>query len=290
MNSYIIATDSNVDLPNSLANELELAVIPMQFSMDGKDYTNYLDHREMSAKAFYDGLREGKTATTMLINQTAFLAFFEPILQTGSDILYLCFSSGLSGSCEQAELAAQTLCSQYPERTIKVIDTRCASMGEGLLVYLAANAKEQGQTLEQAAKTVEGLIPQLCQWFTVDDLGHLKRGGRISGATAMLGTMLGIKPILHVDDHGKLVQRFKARGRAKALEALLNQMRETVIDPKNQTVFISHGDAREDAEQLADMIKQRLGVKDIRIGVIGPVIGAHAGPGTIALFFVGKHR
>jgi DegV family protein with EDD domain len=214
----------------------------------------------------------------------------EPLLQAGKDVLVLAFSSGLSTTYNSAVIAAEDLKERYPDRKVYVVDTLCASMGQGLLVYLTAQQKADGKTIEEARDFAEESKRRLCHWFTVDDLNHLKRGGRISAATALVGTMLSIKPVLHVDDEGHLISMGKARGRQASLKALVDKMEETAIDPGSQTVFISHGDCLRDAETVAAMVKERFGVQNVVISYVGPVIGSHSGPGTMALFFLGRQR
>ena len=212
------------------------------------------------------------------------------ILQSGKDILCIAFSSALSTTYQSAVIAAEELQSEFPDAQIRVVDSLCASLGQGLLVYLCAREKEAGKTLEEVHAFAEETKGRVCHWFTVDDLNHLKRGGRISAATALFGTMLAIKPVMHVDDEGRLIPVGKARGRKASLMALVDHMEETAIDPKNQTVFISHGDCVEDARFVADEVRRRFGTEDIRINYVGPVIGNHSGPGTLALFFLGSKR
>ena len=213
-----------------------------------------------------------------------------PILAGGRDILCLCFSSALSTTYQSACIAAQTLSEEVSEGTVRVVDTLCASLGQGLLVYLCAQEKRRGASLEELTAYAETTRGKVCHWFTVDDLNHLKRGGRVSATAALFGTMLSIKPVLHVDDAGRLIPVSKTRGRKASLLALVDHMAQTAVDPANQTVFISHGDCLADAEFVADAIRTRLGVTDIRINYVGPVIGNHSGPGTVALFFLGSGR
>lgn len=289
MNSYVVITDSAVDISEEMAHELDLQVIPLSFTIEGKSYQNYLDEREMSTKEFYQKMREGKTATTAQINTAKFIDIFTPILETGKDLLYIAFSSGLSGTYNASRLAAEELRLKYPDRKIITVDSLAASMGQGLLVYHAVQQKRAGRSIEEVAKWVEDNRNLLCHWFTVDDLNHLKRGGRISSAAALFGTVLGIKPVLHVDNEGHLIPVAKVRGRRASLDALISHMKETITQPQDQVVFISHGDSPEDAGYVADQCKL-FGVKDVVVHEIGPVIGAHSGPGTIALFFLGTHK
>ena len=288
MSDFTIVTDSSADLPAGLVQELGVEVIPLAFTIQGKTYRNYPDDREMDPKAFYQMLRSGEVATTSAANAFEFTSTVEPILQAGRDVLILAFSSGLSTTCQSAQLAAQELSEKYPERKVYVVDTLAASLGQGLLVWLAAQEKNEGRDIEEVREWVEENKLRLCHWFTVDDLHFLKRGGRISAATAVVGSMLSIKPVLHVDDEGHLINVGKASGRAASLTALVDKMEETAIDV--DTVFISHGDCLADAEKVKAMVEERFGTQKVVINHIGPVIGAHSGPGTLALFFLGTQR
>ena len=288
MSDFTIVTDSSADLPAGLVQELGVEVIPLAFTIQGKTYRNYPDDREMDPKAFYQMFRSGEVATTSAANAFEFTSTVEPILQAGRDVLILAFSSGLSTTCQSAQLAAQELSEKYPERKVYVVDTLAASLGQGLLVWLAAQEKNEGRDIEEVREWVEENKLRLCHWFTVDDLHFLKRGGRISAATAVVGSMLSIKPVLHVDDEGHLINVGKARGRAASLTALVDKMEETAIDV--DTVFISHGDWLADAEKVKAMVEERFGTQKVVINHIGPVIGAHSGPGTLALFFLGTQR
>lgn len=290
MQTYVIMTDSTTDITKDMVDELELVIMPLQVTIDGESYYNYLDERGLDIKKFYSLIRAGKIATTNQVNVGAFSESFEEILKSGKDILYIAFSSGLSGTYNSAKIAADELSGKYPERKIIIIDSLSASMGEGLLVYYAAMKKRDGMSIDEVADWIEKNKLHLCHWFTVDDLFHLKNGGRVSATAAVFGTMLNIKPVLHVDDEGHLIPVKKVRGRKQSLEALVEKMQETCIDPENNVVFISHGDCQEDAELVASLIKSKMNVKDIKINTIGPVIGSHAGPGTIALFFMGDKR
>jgi len=290
MNDYVIITDSCCDLPAKLADELELTVIPLSVLLNGKEYLNYLDEREIKASEFYDLIRAGHQAKTSAVNSDTFMKVFESVLAQGKDILSISFSSALSATYQFSTIAASELADRYPDRRIVTVDSLCASLGQGLLLKLAVEQKRLGKSLDEVKAFVEETKKRVCHWFTVDDLGHLRRGGRISRTTAMLGTVLHIKPILHCDADGKLTAYSKARGRKKALEELVNRMEETVIEPENQTVFISHGDCLEDAEFVARLVRSRMEIRDIVINTVGPVIGAHSGPGTVALFFIGSAR
>ena len=287
---YKIITDSTIDMDHKMIEELGLTVVPLRFTIDGKTYKDKADLSDMPTETFYAKLREGKMSTTSQINADEFTRVFEPVLQGGEDVLYIAFSSGLSGTCQSAFIARDELKEKYPERKIYVFDSLCASLGEGLLVYHAAMLKRAGTDIDSLYKWLGENVLKLCHWFTVDDLNHLKRGGRVSAAAAFLGTMLSIKPVLHVDDEGRLIPMEKAKGRAKSIRALLEHMKATAIEPEKQVIFISHGDAPEEAEGLAQMVRDTFGCKEVRVGNIGPVIGAHSGPGTVALFFVGSPR
>ena len=289
MAEYVLFTESTADLTAELVQQLGVEVLPMLFSLDGKEYNNYPDNRELDPHDFYDALRAGGMSTTSQINQATFEDAFTPVLEAGKDILYLAFSSGLSGTYHSACLAAEELREKYPERTVRVIDTLQASMGEGLAVYYAATLKNEGKSLEEVASWFEANKMRVCAWFTVDDLMFLKRGGRLSGAAAVAGTLLGIKPVLHVDPTGHLVAMEKVRGRKASLDALVKHYRDGAFAHESQTVFISHGDCYADCKYVADKIAA-IGAKRIEINNIGPVIGAHSGPGTVALFFTGNDR
>lgn len=289
MAEYVIFTDSTTDLTPELVAEMDVQVLPMRFMLDGKEYRNYPDNRELSPKEFYDKLRAGSMSTTSQINSVAFIEAFTPVLEAGKDILYVAFSSGLSGTYQSACLAAEDLREQFPERTIECVDTLQASMGEGLVAYTAAMLKKDGMSLAELAAWLRENVQRFCAWFTVDDLMFLKRGGRLSGVAAVAGTLLGIKPVLHVDPDGHLIAMEKVRGRKASLDGLVRHFETSAENHADQTVFISHGDCLEDCQYVADKIKA-FGVKRICIGTIGPVIGAHSGPGTVALFFTGSPR
>ena len=290
MGAYQIITDSTADLTPELVRELDVQVIPLCYMMEGRAYHNIPGGGELTEEEFYAKLRAGTMSTTTQINSEEFLRVFTPLLEAGLDVLYIAFSSGLSGTCQSALLAREELRRRFPERRLEVFDSLCASMGEGLLVYHAAKLRQEGRDMDQVLAWLKENVLRLCHWFTVDDLNHLKRGGRVSTATALVGTMLGIKPVLHVDNEGHLISVSKVRGRRQSLEALVSRMEETAVNPAEQTVFISHGDCLEDAQFVAQQVREKLGVTQIQIGYIGPVIGAHSGPGTVALFFLGKER
>ena len=290
MASYVIVTDSSADLSAQMAEKAGVQVLPLRFTVEGQTYYNWPDNREMDPKVFYRMLREGEVATTAAVNISQYLDMLEPILQSGTDVLVLSFSSGLSATYDSSRLAAEELREKYPQRKIFAVDTLCASLGQGLLVWHAAQLKDQGKSIEEVRDWVEENKLHLCHQFTVDDLHFLKRGGRISATTAVVGTMLKIKPVLHVDDEGHLINVGKARGRKASMKALADKAAETGVDLSSQVVFISHGDCLEDAQWLAQEVRDRFHPVDVVISDIGPVIGAHAGPGTLALYFMASHR
>ena len=290
MNNYTIITDSSCDLPDSLVKELELEVLPLAFIMDGKTYRNYPDNREMAPKDFYNKQREGSMATTNAVNVGEAADAMEAVLKRGEDVLVLAFSSGLSTTCNSFQIAAGDLAEQYPDRKVYVVDTLCASLGQGMFVYQAAKLRQAGKSMEEVRDWAEQNKLRQCHWFTVNDLFFLKKGGRVSAATAVVGTMLQIKPVMHVDNEGHLIKVDTARGRKASLNALVDKVGELADNPAAQTMFISNSDCQEDAQYVADQIKARYGTEEIIINSIGPVIGAHTGPGCVALFFTGKHR
>jgi len=290
MSEYVLITDSSADLSQEMVQELGVTVLPLSFTIQGKTYRNYPDNREMDLPLFYDMLRAGELATTSAVNVAEYTQAVEPILQEGKDVLILAFSSGLSSTYQASVLAAGELREKYPDRKIYTVDTLCASLGQGLLVYLAAQEQRKGKSIEEVRDWAESTKLNLCHQFTVDDLHFLKRGGRISATTAVVGSMLQIKPVLHVDNEGHLINIGKARGRQASLKALVDKMEKTVTEEGRKTVFISHGDCRKDAVTVADMVRERFGTQDIRINFVGPVIGAHSGPGTLALFYLGTER
>ena len=290
MSDFVILTDSSADLPPDLVRQINVQVLPLSFILADHTYYNYPDNRDMDPHVFYDRLRGGEMATTNAVNVAQYTEALEPLLQAGKDVLILAFSSGLSATYNASRLAVEELSAQYPDRRLYTVDTLCASLGQGLLVWYAARQRDRGHSIEEVRDWVEEHKLNLCHQFTVDDLYFLKRGGRISAATAMVGSMLHIKPVLHVDGEGHLINIGKARGRQASLKALVDRMEETAIDPGSLTVFISHGDCLEEAQAVADMVKKRFGVVDVVINYVGPVIGAHSGPGTVALFYMGTDR
>ncbi len=290
MREYAILTDSSADLTPQQYEEYEVACLPLRFTMEGVTYENLPDWSNISQNDFYNKLRSGVMSVTSQLNIHDFYAPFRKVLDAGKDLVFIGFSSGLSGSVNSARLAAKELREEYPEAHIAVVDTLSASLGQGLLVHLAVQKKREGMSADDLVQWLLANHLNVAHWFTVDDLGFLKRGGRISAATAMLGTMLNIKPVLHMDNEGHLVAMDKVRGRRQSMDELIKRMETSAIQPSEQTVFISHGDCLEDAQYVADRVKEKFGVQEVIINHVGPVIGSHAGPGTLALFFMATER
>lgn len=285
--SYQIITDSCCDFTKEMYEKLGLAVVPLMVNFRGQTYP---DRNDESLKDMYAGLRAGEVATTSAANPGQWQELMEPYLQKGEDLLVLAFSSGLSTTYQSASMAADELRTMYPDRTISVVDSLCASLGEGLLAYYACKKRDEGMPLRELTQWLLDNRLHLCHWFTVDDLMYLKRGGRVSAATAIVGTMLSIKPVLHVDDEGHLINVGKARGRKASIQAMAKKVAELGAGFDNSTMFISHGDCPEDAEYLAALLKEQYGTREVYINYVGAVIGSHSGPGTLALFFMGEHR
>lgn len=288
--NYEIVTDSCANLPDRIIDQFGIPVVSLTFHMGGIDYPSYVKGQLNDFGKLYENMRKGETITTSQVSEKACRDVFEKILREGKDLLYIGFSSALSGTYGVASMVIQELSEAYPERIIVPIDSLCASMGQGLLVYGALLQKQKGSSLDDLVDWVLDNRLKVCHWFTVDDLKYLKRGGRISPATALVGSLLGIKPIMHVDDEGRLIAVGKVRGRRQAVEALAEEMKKTALTPSGQTVFISHADCLQDVRTLEKILRDTLGVKEIVIGDVDPVIGAHSGPGTLALFFLGSHR
>ena len=289
MSEYVITTDNNSDLPEKYFKDHGVGCMYLSYSLDGKNYTheNFLPEHE-----FYEAMRNGSMPTTAQVNPENAKTLLEPYLKEGKDILHIAFSSGLSGTYNSSRIAAEELMEEYPDRRIIVVDSLSASLGQGLLVWLAQQKKELGQTLEDVADWVEKNKLKMVHLFTVDDLNHLYRGGRVSRTTAIVGSMLNIKPVLHVDNEGKLTAIGKVRGRKKALQELVKLMDEKIgsFGADCDTIFISHGDCEQDAQYVAAKVKEKYNIKNIIINQVGATIGAHSGPGTMALFFVGDVR
>ncbi len=287
MANYQIITDSACDLPQAVLEKLQVNTVPLHVLFRGENRTDSVD---AGLKEIYAGLRAGEKTSTSAVNPEGWAAVIEPALAAGQDALVLAFSSGLSTTYQSAVIAAGELMERYPDRKVRVVDTLCAALGQGLLVHYTCQKRDEGLSLEELTDWVENHKLHICHWVTVDDLMYLKRGGRINAATAVVGTMLQIKPIIHVDDEGHLINVGKARGRKAAMAHLVKQMQELGEGYDNSTVFICHGDCLEEANQLKEMALQSEGVKEVFVGNLGAVIGSHAGPGTLALFFLGKHR
>ena len=286
---FKIITDSGTDLPVGYYEENHVACMNLSYIVDGETYGQ---GKELPWKEFYEMMRQGKMPTTSQINPEDARIHFEKALETDKEILCLVFSSGLSGTYNNICIAAGELMEEHPDCKIVVIDTLCASMGQGLMVHKAVELRDAGKTIDETAAWVNAQVPNLVHMVTVDDLFHLHRGGRVSKASAVAGTLIGIKPVIHVDDEGHLIVIDKVRGRKKSLMKLVDAMEEKTkgYPEENDIIFITHGDDFEAAEFVKDMIKERFGFTNFLINNIGPVIGSHAGPGTIALFFFGKER
>lgn len=288
MSEYVIFTENTSDLPDSYIAKHNIKLIPLYYSFT--DDTVYGDEIVLDTKEFYDKMRAGDMPKTMASNVDKVTQAMREVLSEGKDILYLAFSSGLSSTYSNAVLAADMVREDFPDRTIIVIDSLSASLGQGLFVDAAVRKQADGLTIQENADWLEAMKLHVCHVFTVDDLEYLKNGGRISKTTAFLGTLINVKPILFVDNEGHLIPRTKVRGRKKALQSLVDRMAETIGTYKNDYVFISHADCIEDAKTLGAMITERFGIKDIMYSGICPTIGSHAGPGTLALFFFGDRR
>ncbi len=287
MRDYVITVNSTVDLPKEWLEERKVPVIPLKYTIDNETYT---DMEGLSSKEFFEKLRDGKMATTSQINPEEARAQLEPFLKEGKDVLHLGFSSGLSGTYNSMRIAGEELKEEYPEAKIIIIDTLCACLGEGLLLYKALQLKEAGKTIEETAKWVGENKLHICHNVTVDDLFHLHRGGRISKASAVLGSVVQIKPIIHMDENGKLQVIGKERGRKKSLNKIVDMAVEQIKGWDNDIAMITHGDCQEDAEYVAKLVRERLGIENILINNIGTVIGSHTGPGVVAVFVMGNKR
>ena len=290
---FEIVTDSCCNLLEDIIDDFGIHILPLTFMVDGEDevYQSYLKGERTDLKQFYTMMREGKVFKTSLPNLAESEALFRELLGSGRDVLYIAFSSGLSGTYQALSLMAAQLQEEFPERKIHVVDSLAASGGQGLLVWYAVQHARAGESIDQVRDWLEENKLHLAHWFTVDDLMFLFRGGRVSKTAAWAGTLLNIKPVLHVDDEGHLIPMEKVRGRKKSLNALIDHMEKSANKPiSDQMVFITHGDCIEDAEYVAAKIKERFGVKDVVINYVDPVIGAHSGPGTMALFFLADKR
>ena len=291
MRDYVIMTDSCCDLSAAEVAESGLIVVPLTFTMDGKTYRDTPDHEDMSLEEFYQKLRKGAQCTTAAVNVGGFLDAMRAVLQSGKDILCVNFSSALSTTYQSAAIAAEELRQEFPDSRIIVIDSLAASRGQGMLVWYAAKKKTEGKSIDEVADWVREMAPHQDHWFTVADLNHLRRGGRLNATSAIVGTVLAIKPIMHTDAEGKLTPVSKVRGMRAALDGLVNKMDELGIRPlEGQTVFICHADAQDSVDYVVSLLKKRFGIKDVRAEFIGPVIGSHTGAGTLGLFFFGSER
>ena len=289
MRDYVIITDSSCDLPEDLVRQWDLTVVPLSVEI-GSDRFYNTPEEAPDGHTFYSRLVKGEPVKTSAPNVEEFMASMRPILLDGKDILNLSFSSALSATYQNACIAAEELKEEFPDATILTVDTLAASLGQGMLVDRALEQQRQGRTIWEVRDYIESNKLHLCHWFTVGDLSQLRRGGRLSAGKAILGNLLHIKPVLHVDDNGRLVPMDSVKGRKKSIEAMFEKMRETVTEPQSQRIYISHGDCLDDAQMLADMAREQLGVQSVTIGYVGPVIGAHSGYRTLALFFLGTKR
>ena len=289
MRDYVITVNSTVDLPIEWLEERNVKVIPLKYTIDNQTYT---DMEGLSAKEFFAKLREGKMAETSQVNPEEARSYLEPFLKKGKDILHLGFSSALSGTLNSMRIAGEELSEQYPEAKIIIVDTLCACLGEGLLLHHVLKQKAAGKIIEEAAQWAEENKLHICHNVTVDDLNHLQRGGRVSKATAVLGTLVQIKPMIHMDDSGSLQVIGKERGRKKSLNKIVEMARQQIKgwEDKNDLLMITHGDCLEDAEYVAELVRKTLGIENILINNIGTVIGSHTGPGVVALFLMGEKR
>lgn len=286
MKPFTILTDSSADLTAEMKSELGIKIVPLTVQIDGE---KPISNEELDIRYFYDCMKEGKRAKTAAVNPAVATEVMENEVLAGNDVLFLSFSSNLSSTYNISAIAAQDLSEKYPDSKIIVIDTLCESFGLALLVNLCVEQAREGKTIEEVAQFAEETKGNIAHWFTVDDLNHLRRGGRVSAAKAVVGTMLGIKPVLHMSDDGKLVPMFNARGRKASMKMLVDKTIENARDFENQTIFINHSDSIEDAEKLKEMILEA-GAKDVRMGEIGPVVGAHCGRGTLAIYSICETR
>ena len=287
MSNYVVTVNSTVDLPKAWLEERNVAIVPLKYTIEDK---TYVDMEGLSSKEFFGKLRDGEMAVTSQVNPDEARELLEPILKEGKDILHLAFTAALSGTYNSMRLAAEELLEEYPERKIMVVDTKCACMGEGLLLYYVLKKKEEGASIEEVYTYAEELKEHIGHYVTVDDLNHLHRGGRVSKTSAVLGSMVKIKPILIVNEEGKLEVVAKERGRKKAMNTIVDMAVKHTGNYKNEIVMITHGDCLEEAEYLAGIVKEKMGVNNILINNIGTVIGGHTGPGVLAVFALADHK
>ncbi len=290
MSDYVIFTDANSDIDAAMVKQLGVEVLPMRFAIAGKEYYNWPDKREMASEEFYKIIRSGEMSSTTQTNAIEFEDLFRPFLQKGQDVLYIGFSSGLSGTLHAATLAQEVLLQEFPGQKVVVVDTLSISLGQTMLVQIAAGMKAEGKSIEEVAAWIDANKLKVAHWVTVDDLNFLKRGGRLSGTAALLGTMLNIKPVLRVNDEGKLVVVDKVRGRRNSLLRLVDELEKGIEKEDAKTIFIAHADCEEDAQIVSDEIKSRFSEADVHCGFVGPVIGGHTGPNAVAVFFFGQNR
>ncbi len=289
MSSYVIVTDTGLDIPAKMAEAMGLDIIPLKVLIAGKEFSDTVSSLDIK-NGFYDMLRQGVQVSTSSPNIDDFERHFKNILEHGKDILYIGFSSALSGTFNVARIVSEQLCEEYPERKIKLVDSLCGSGGQALLAHYCYMKMRSGATLEEAYDYAEKLKMNICLWFTVDDLNYLKKGGRISAATAVLGSVMNIRPVLKVNNEGKLQSVYKARGKRLAIAKMVEQMGQNFDADGNDIIFISHADCADDADLLARSVKKNYGIEKIVITEIGPSLGAHSGPGALALFYVGAGR
>jgi len=288
--SYVILTDSSANLTDELIDECGVPVTSFTFHVGDKELKSYIKGQKTDLKQFYTMMRNKEHITTSLISPENFTVFFEEYLKAGQDVLYIAFSSGLSGTYQSSTIAADMLREKYPDRKIYTVDSLCACLGQGLLVYYAAQLKNEGKTIDEVHAWLMDNRLRMCHWFTVNDLFFLKRGGRVSSTAAVFGSLLQVKPVMHMDNDGKLAVVEKARGRKQSLQALVSHMEQTIENPEDQMIFIAHGDCEEEAEYVRQLILDKFSVKGTLINCIDPVIGSHSGPGTLAIFYLGKNR
>ena len=285
MPDFKIITDSGCDFTLAELEQMNVGRAPLSVLFKGVLHEDFATDAER--KVLYDGVREGEMPTTSAVNPDGWATMMKPALEEGKDVLCLCFSSGLSTTYQSAVIAAEELKEEYPDRSIRVVDTLCAALGQGLLVWHACKHRDAGESLDEVTAWLEENKLKICHWVTVEDLNHLKRGGRVSAATAMVGTMLNIKPIIHVSDEGKLVSVAKARGRKAAIEYITKKVADAT---DKDMVFVGHGDCPEDAAALEELVRENTAVQNVYTGYVGPVIGAHTGPGVLVVFFMGSKR
>ncbi len=288
--SFALFTDSFSNLPGKLLRSLNIRVLPCSFLVDGEPVHYNGDIEAFDARAYYDGMRQGKRITTSLTNSKLFMEYFRPILQQGKDVLYVGLSSGVSGTVQSALLAARELIEEFPQRVVRIVDSLGAGLGTGILTCRGADLREEGKSVDETADLLDQEKKRLCEYFTVGDLTYLKRTGRVSAATAALGNVLNIKPLLYGDNEGHIVSCAKCRGRKKAIDAIVEKYRTKAVDPQNSRVAISHGDCLEEAQALAERVCQIAKPKELILCPHEPLTGSHVGPGMLALFFFGDSR